>query len=103
MNNKEMFFKIDEILLQSLKPSDGLKKLINEGYFDKEPFNKIKKLKDIDQPKKYHPEGSVLNHIFLVVDLASEYKKYSRETTTNKVNDTINNIDMVTNILKVLE
>jgi len=33
----------------------------------------------------------------------SEYKKYSRETTTNKVNDTINNIDMVTNILKVLE
>lgn len=33
----------------------------------------------------------------------SEYKKYSREVTTNKVNDTINNIDMVTNILKVLE
>ena len=31
-----------------------------------------------------------------------EYKKYSRETTTNKVNDTINNIDMVTNIIKVL-
>ena len=31
------------------------------------------------------------------------YKKYSRETTTNKVQDTINNIDMVTNILKVLE
>ncbi|MBQ3021365.1 MAG: hypothetical protein IJD92_03980 [Bacilli bacterium] len=31
-----------------------------------------------------------------------EYKKYSREVTTNKVNDTINNIDMVTNIIKVL-
>ena len=31
------------------------------------------------------------------------YKKYSREATTNKVNDTINTIDMVTNILKVLE
>lgn len=31
------------------------------------------------------------------------YKKYSRMTTTNKFNDTINNIDMVTNILKVLE
>ncbi len=77
MNNKEKFFKIDEILLQSLKPSDGLKNLINEGYFDNEPFNKIKKLKDIEQPKKYHPEGSVLNHIFLVVDLASEFKKYS--------------------------
>ena len=33
----------------------------------------------------------------------NEYKKYNREMTTNKVNDTINNIDMVTNILKVLE
>lgn len=32
----------------------------------------------------------------------NDYKKYSREVTTNKVNDTINNIDMVTNILKVL-
>jgi len=32
-----------------------------------------------------------------------EYKKYSRSMTTNKVSDTINNIDMVTNILNVLE
>ena len=33
----------------------------------------------------------------------SEYKKYNREVTTNKVNDTISNIDMVTNILKILD
>ena len=31
------------------------------------------------------------------------YKKFNRNVTTNKVNDTINNIDMVANILKVLE
>lgn len=31
------------------------------------------------------------------------YKKNSRSETTNKVNDTINNIGMVTNILKVIE
>lgn len=31
------------------------------------------------------------------------YRKYSRTNTTNKVSDTINNIDMVTNILNVLE
>jgi len=36
-------------------------------------------------------------------DFINDYKKYSREVTTNKVNDTINNIDMATNILKVLE
>ena len=33
----------------------------------------------------------------------NEYKKYNRETTTNKVSETINNIDMMTNILKVIE
>lgn len=33
----------------------------------------------------------------------NSYKKFNRETTTNKVNDTINNIDMVANILSVLE
>lgn len=79
MNNKEMFLKINEILLTSSKPSKELENLINEGYFDKEPFNKIKKLNDIEQSQKYHPEGSVLKHVFLVVDLASEYKKYSND------------------------
>ena len=32
----------------------------------------------------------------------NEYKKYNRNEPTNKVNDTISNIDMVTNILKAL-
>ena len=36
-------------------------------------------------------------------DFINEYKKYNRYATTNKVNDTINNIDMVTNIIKVLD
>ena len=79
MNNKEIFLKINEILLTSSKPSKELENLINEGYFDKEPFNKIKKLNDIEQSQKYHHEGSVLKHVFLVVDLASEYKKYSND------------------------
>lgn len=79
MNNKEIFKKINEILLKSLKPSKDLDTLIMEGYLDKEPFNKIKKLNDIEQNPKYHPEGSVLKHVFLVVDLASEYKKYSND------------------------
>ena len=75
MNNKELFEKINEILLKSLKPSEDLERLIIEGYLDKEPFNKIKKLNNIEQNPKYHPEGSVLKHVLLVVDLASEYKK----------------------------
>ena len=39
MNNKELFEKINEILLKSLKPSEDLERLIIEGYLDKEPFN----------------------------------------------------------------
>lgn len=79
MNNKELFIKINEILLQNLKPSEELERLITEGYLDKEPFNKIKKLNNIEQNPKYHPEGSVLKDVFLVVDLASKYKKYSND------------------------
>ena len=79
MNNKEIFLKINEILLKSLKPSKDLERLIIEGYLDTEPFDKIKKLNDIEQNPKYHPEGSVLKHVFLVVDIASEYKKYSND------------------------
>ena len=79
MNNKEIFSKINEILLQSLKPSEDLERLIVEGNLDKYPFDKIKKLKNIDQNPKYHPEGDVLKHVFLVVDMASEYKKYASD------------------------
>ena len=31
------------------------------------------------------------------------YKKYNRNMTTNKVNDTISTIDTVSNILKIIE
>ena len=36
-------------------------------------------------------------------EIINSYKKYSRETKTNKFSDTINSIDMVANILKTLE
>lgn len=77
MNNKELFFKVDKILLESPKPSNEINTLINDGYFDIEPFNLIKKLRDIDQNPKYHPEGNVLNHILLVTDNASKVKDES--------------------------
>ena len=79
MNNKEVFSTINEILLNSSKPSYELESLIMDGNFDQYPFDKIKKLKNIDQNPKYHPEGNVLKHVFLVVDMASEYKQYSSD------------------------
>lgn len=74
---KNTFNEINKILLESIKPSEDIKRLIKEGKLDIEPFKLIKKLENIEQNKKYHPEGSVLNHVLLVVDKASEHKGYS--------------------------
>lgn len=78
MKSNEMFNEVNEILLKSMKPSEDIKRLIKEGKFDENPFNDIKSLGLIDQNPKFHPEGSVLNHILLVVDMASEVKELSR-------------------------
>ena len=77
MDKRDLFIKIDKILLQSSKPSQEIKKLIKDGYFDTEPFNLIKNLVKIEQNPKYHPEGNVLNHILLVTDNASSIKEKS--------------------------
>ena len=79
MDKRDLFIKIDKILLQSSKPSEEIKKLIKDGYFDTEPFNLIKNLVKIEQNPKYHPEGNVLNHILLVTDNASNLKEKSRD------------------------
>ena len=78
MTCKEVFVKVDEILLNSPKPSIEIKKLIDEGEFDEKPFIKIKKLQDVEQNLVHHPEGNVLNHTLMVVDKASEYKEKSK-------------------------
>ena len=79
MDNKMIFNSINDILLNEKQPSIKIMQLINEGKLEKEPFNKIKKMQQIDQNKKYHPEGNVLNHTLLVVDRASENKEKSKD------------------------
>ncbi len=78
MKSNEIFNEVNEILLKSMKPSEDIKRLIKEGKFNQKPFNDIKSLGLIDQNPKFHPEGSVLNHILLVVDKASEVKELSK-------------------------
>lgn len=78
MTCEELFLKVDDILLNSNKPSLEIKKLIDEGEFDQKPFIKIKKLQDIEQNLIHHPEGNVLNHTLLVIDKASKYKEQSK-------------------------
>ena len=79
MTCKELFLKVDDILLNSDKPSVEIRKLINEGEFNQKPFIKVKNLEDIEQNLVHHPEGNVLNHTLLVIDKACEYKEQSKD------------------------
>ena len=79
MNFKQLFLEVDYILQNSHKPSIEIKKLIDEGKFNENPFIKIKNLEGIKQNLIHHPEGSVLNHTLLVIDKASKYKEQSKD------------------------
>lgn len=78
MTTIDNYYKINEILLESKTPSKEIIKLIKEGKLDEQPFDLIKKLSEIDQNRKYHPEGNVLNHVLLVVDEAAKNKNHSK-------------------------
>lgn len=75
---KMLFLQIENILLYSKKPSIEIGELIKQNKFDIYPFSLIRDLKNIEQNKKNHPEGNVLNHTLLVVDQASFYKNLSK-------------------------
>ncbi|GAA0788309.1 HD domain-containing protein [Hathewaya limosa] len=76
----ELYEKINTILLTEEKPSMILNKHIKDeikviGY----PFNYIAQFIGLNQEPKYHPEGDVWNHTMQVVDLATQYKKESKD------------------------
>lgn len=77
MTNEQLFNEINNHLLNDEKPSIYLDKLKKEGQLNKEPFDWLVDLEKIDQSKKYHPEGSVWNHVMLVVDNAAKLKNKS--------------------------
>jgi putative nucleotidyltransferase with HDIG domain len=77
MTNTQLFIDINNHLLNDEKPSIYLNKLKNEDQLNKEPFVWLLNLEKIEQSKKYHPEGSVWNHVMLVIDNAAKLKDKS--------------------------
>lgn len=77
MDMKVLFNEISNHLINDEKPSVYLSEITNDKKYNIEPINKIFKLQKIDQNPKFHPEGNVLNHVFMVVDRASKYKDKS--------------------------
>lgn len=66
---------IIEHLLNDAKPSIYLNN-IKETLKDT-PLQILLELEGVEQEKKYHPEGNVLNHILLVVDRAAGIRNYA--------------------------
>ncbi|CBZ02990.1 putative metal dependent phosphohydrolase [Clostridium botulinum H04402 065] len=65
---QKVFKDIDKHILKDEKPSNYINKLYEEGKLEEYPFDMLTILRKIDQSPKYHPEGSVWNHIMMVLD-----------------------------------
>ena len=68
---------IENSLLYDKKPSEYFDKLFKTRELDRKPLDTLKRLRDVNQSKKYHPEGSVWNHTMIVVDNAAYYREYA--------------------------
>ena len=69
------FEELNKHLLEDIAPSGYFNSLDKE--LDIYPLNLLKKLKNVEQSKKYHPEGNVWNHTMMVVDEAAKVKDQS--------------------------
>lgn len=79
MTDKEIFFNIEEHLLNDDKPSSYLEKALKAHMFDKYPFSMIKDLQEVDQSPKFHPEGNVFIHTMMVVDEGAKHREKSKD------------------------
>lgn len=78
MNDRELFFNIEEHLLKDDKPSIYLEKMLKVHELDKHPFSMIKDLQDVDQNPKFHPEGNVFIHTMMVIDQGALHRERSK-------------------------
>lgn len=67
-------------LINDEKPSEYLNYELENGGFDKEPFDLLKKLRSIPQEKKHHPEGDVWVHTTMVVDSGAKYRNEVKDS-----------------------
>lgn len=75
MDSMKLFKEIENHLLMDEKPSLYLNEIKNKGLLDEEPFSNLKKLEDMQQSAKHHPEGNVWIHTMMVVDEGVKYRE----------------------------
>lgn len=77
---KEQFDDITKHLLEDIKPSQYITMISNEKEYSCFPYSMLWKLKDTEQSKTHHPEGSVWNHTMLVLDEAAKVRDHSNDS-----------------------
>lgn len=75
MEDSKLFCDIEEHLLQDKKPSIYLEKLKEEGFLNEKPYIGLKKLENVMQSPKHHPEGDVWVHTMMVVDEGAKHRE----------------------------
>jgi putative nucleotidyltransferase with HDIG domain len=79
MTKQEVFLEMMIHLTQDEVPSEYLNRMSEKELFSEYPLNLLLKMKDTEQSKKYHPEGSVWNHTMMVVDEAAKVRNQSKD------------------------
>jgi putative nucleotidyltransferase with HDIG domain len=72
INTRRLFASMDACLQKDERPSLFIERVSSSPNFARHPFDMLLRLKDTEQSKRYHPEGSVWNHTLLVVDEAAK-------------------------------
>ena len=79
IETKDLFYKIDKHIICDKKPSLFISTLMgNKIFMECFPFTMISCLEKVEQNKKFHPEGNVLNHTLMVLDEAASRKAESK-------------------------
>lgn len=79
MTRKSMIFEeITKHLMEDISPSDYFNSMDRE--LEEYPLNMLHKLKQVEQSKKYHPEGNVWNHTMMVIDEAAKVRENSNDS-----------------------
>lgn len=79
IQKKDLFQRIDTILMESEKPSVQLNELLNDEIFYEHPFKMLASLKVTEQSSVHHPEGDAWIHTIMVVDEAAKCKDKSTD------------------------
>lgn len=76
---KELYHKLDRILMEEEQPSAKLNELLMNETFSEYPFRMLAELNETEQSPKHHPEGNAWIHTLMVVDEAAKCKEQSSD------------------------